>query len=461
MHYYRFFLCLLFSVTCIFSQAVQSSPQKDTAIIKEVIIKGNNRTDTDVVKLFLKIDTGMVCDSALIADAKKRLKSTDLFSKFEIIPLPKPDGIHVYVILVERPPFNIYDLGGEYFLYKYRISDFWWRLRLGVEYTNFRGRMEVLRVHASIWDYRSLAVSWQKPLFPSKWYIGLSVAAEQRPEDARWIDHTSASARLSIGHRLLSNSRLFLNVIPFYEKMDIYKYNTDSTAVIKRSIHVREVFSSLSTSTDYRDRKYDPNSGFLLFHDFRTNALYSGIVKDYFQYSGDFRFFFPFFFTDHKFAARLQIISRNCNTGIYHPLQFGGDFSSLRGYFKNRFPQSIDIKDAFLFSTEYRFPILRFPPMKVPILNRFSDIFNSLEYRVDGALIFDYGRMSEKPGELVKLNGKIESGTGLGGGIRIMVPTIRKTAVIDFVWGEDPSSGRGKIRFDKSPYWHFYVDTFY
>jgi len=458
---YRSLICLFVLFACVFSQSSQPRTINDTIYIKEVVIQGNKRTDTDIVKHYLKIDTGMVFDSSLVTAAKKRLKSTDLFSKIDIITLIKPDGIHVYVILIEGLHYNVYDIGGEYYLYKYRHEEFWWRLRLGVEDMNFRGRMEVLRVHASIWDCRSLSVSWQKPLFPSLWYFSTSVYAEERPEDVRWIDHTSASLRLSIGRKFLSNSRAFLGVIPFYEKMIIYSYNADTTAVLKQSRHIKEVFTSLSSGTDFRDKKYDPESGFLMFHDLRTNSLYSGIVKSYYQYTGDFRFFFPFFFDDHKFASRLQIHMRNRNTGIYHPLQYGGDFSSLRGYFKNEFPHKIKINDALLFSFEYRFPILRFPPMKVPVLSHFSDLFSALEYRVDGALIFDYGRMAPSLGELFDPDGKIESGTGIGAGLRIMVPTIRKSAVIDVVWGEDPTTGRGDIHFIKSPTWHLYVDTFY
>lgn len=432
--------------------------------IKEVLVQGNKKTCLEVVNHFLQIDTGMVFDSLLIVKAKERLKSTDLFLKVDIVTLTKNDGVHVYVILIEGLFFTVNDIGGEYYLYKHRIEEFWWRFHIGVENKNFRGKMEVLRTQVSFWDYRALSVSWQKPLFPSPYYFGISAGVEQRPEDAQYIDHLSLLGRVSLGRKILAHSNVFLGISPIFEKLDIHFYEknsvgNDSTLKLK-TIKVYELFTSLSSTIDYRNDNFDANSGCLFFTDIRSNKLYSGSTVPFFQLTNEFRWYIPMLFKDHKIASRIRTQFRDKNTGYVNRLQYGGD-GSMRGYFKGEFPRKISVKDAILFSTEYRFPIYRFPTMRVPIFSNYSNVFKALNYRLDGALILDYGRMGPSLRDLFNTNGNVESGTGLGLGLRVMVPTLEKSANFDLVWGEDPTSEKGNVRFSKKPTWHLYVDLYY
>jgi len=50
---------------------------------------------------------------------------------------------------------------------------------------------------------------------------------------------------------------------------------------------------------------------------------------------------------------------------------------------------------------------------------------------------------------------------GIGGSLRVLVPSLQKTAVIDFVWPSDPRRPRGETRFVSKPTWHLYVDMVY
>ena len=99
--------------------------------------------------------------------------------------------------------------------------------------------------------------------------------------------------------------------------------------------------------------------------------------------------------------------------------------------------------------------------MRVPIFANYSDVFKSLNYNLDGALILDYGRMGQSLSDLFNNNSDFESATGIGFGLRVMVPTLEKSANIDIVWGEDPKSGKGELRFTRNPTWHLYVDLHY
>jgi outer membrane protein assembly factor BamA len=422
----------------------------------------------------------MVFDSLLIVKAKKRLESTDLFLKVDIVALTKNDGVHIYVILIEGLFFTINDIGGEYYLYKHRMPEFWWRFHIGVENKNFRGKMEVLRTQISFWDYRALAVSWQKPLFPSLYYFGVTLGVEQGPEYAQWIDHLSLFGRLSLGRKIFAHSNVSLGVSPIYEKLDVHFYEKypvlthlkdttlnlekdtvliDSTLKFKTT-KVYELFTNLSSTIDHRNDNFDVNSGWLFYTDIRTNALYSGASVPFFQLTNEFRWYIPMLFKDHKFASRIRTQFRDKNTGYVNRLQYGGD-GSIRGYFKGEFPRKSPVKDAILFSTEYRFPIYRFPTMRVPILANYSNVFNTFNYRLDGALILDYGRMGQSLKNLLDINGDIESGTGIGFGLHVMVPTLEKSANFDLVWGEDPKSVKRNIQFSKTPTWHLYVDLHY
>ena len=112
VRFLMFNLILFFASAAAFSQDSVARSASDTLYIKEIIVQGNERTHADIIKYYLKIDTGMVFDTILLSDAKKRLNSTELFSKVDIISLAKSDGVHVYVILVEGFPYNVYDIGG-------------------------------------------------------------------------------------------------------------------------------------------------------------------------------------------------------------------------------------------------------------------------------------------------------------------------------------------------------------
>lgn len=436
------------------------SINKKPVYIKDITIEGNKKTRIEVVNYFLQIDIGMIFDSSAVKKAKQRLLSSDLFLKVEILTLFKTDGAYLYVILNEGLFFNINDIGGEYYLRKYKKSQFWWTLHLGVENKNFRGKMEVLKTQISFWDSRSLSISWLKPLFPSDNFFSIGLGMDLHPEEARWVDHNNISGRFSFGHALSPQFKVYTSLSPLYDKTikkSLLISTQNDTSIFSSTAKLCELFTNLSTTLDFRDNNFDTRSGYYIFSDIKTNVFYSGIAPAFYQFTNDFRCYFPTF-SDHKIASRLLIQLRDKSVGDYHPLQYGGE-GSIRGYLRGEFPHSLIVSDAFVFSAEYRFPIFRFPTMRVPILSNYSDIFRALNYRLDGALIFDYGRMSTSIRDLVSIGTtNIESGTGLGFGLRVMVPNMEKSASIDFVWGKDPFSSKNNFRFYKNPLLYLYVN---
>jgi outer membrane protein assembly factor BamA len=468
---YIFLLCMMLQA---FGQDTTAITPGDSLTIREIVIQGNKRTDTSIVKYFLRIDTGTVYDSIKIAAARERLKSTDIFSKADIIKLVKGDGVHLYVILVEGLAYNLYDIGGEYYLRKYGEKSFWWRLHLGIEDKNFRGKMESLRLQASIWDWKSISAYWTKPLFPTPWYFSTGVTLEMAPGQWTKIDQSIISGRISVGRKAFSHSRIFAGLIPYHEKRERYAIIEDTTRIVDSLIinshketsvvRIDELFSYLATGTDYRNVRFDPSKGWAFYSIFQTNALHPDIVTPYYQFVGDFRFYQPFIFSNHKFATRLQLHMRTKYTGEYHEMGYGAEGSSARGYIRGQLPlnaSTLRACDAGFFSAEYKFMIYQFPPMDVPILWRFNNAFRNLDYRLDGALIFDYCRIAPSLEDLLSIDGTVQSGMGVGGSLRVLVPNLQKTAVIDLVWPSDPRRPRGETRFITSPTWHLYVDMVY
>ncbi|NLP04243.1 MAG: hypothetical protein GX089_17250, partial [Fibrobacter sp.] len=86
--------------------------------------------------------------------------------------------------------------------------------------------------------------------------------------------------------------------------------------------------------------------------------------------------------------------------------------------------------------------------------------FSSVRYRIDGALIFDYGRVTKSIDEILSINGKhIESGTAIGFGFRLMVPTFERSICADFVFGDNPYTEALDFRFPGAP--HLYLDLYF
>jgi outer membrane protein assembly factor BamA len=449
-----------------------------TKIIRQINIYGNHQTKSFVILSRLLIDTGTVFDSTKLQDAKERLKSTGLFTRVDIFPMEKKDGVYLYVIVYERFYFSLYDAGGELYGYKYGDKDIWWRLRLGLEKSNFRGRMETLRTSFSFWDWRSFYAYWQKPLLPSRFYTGIGASVDYYPDELFPVNHTDFSARFTLGRYFFKRSRAAFSIIPRYRHnktvvndsiLDSDKkyltFNTIRNDSTFYSTKAYEVFSTIGWITDKRNHFYDPSEGWLISADVRTNQLSAGKSVPYYQLSSESRFYHRGFFQGNKVAYRFGTVFRNTNAGPLNRLYYGGD-GSVRGYYRQEIGGFIGSKflpanNSILFSTEYRFTIYEFPEIRLPLLASFSSSLSSIKYRLDGQFILDYCRAGyDLDGLFSFKSDKVESGTGIGFGVRLQVPSLDHGISCDLVFGQDPRSGFGKIKF-RSPMLHTYIDMPY
>jgi outer membrane protein assembly factor BamA len=452
--------------------AQESGIAKDTTSdsfstkIRKIFVNGNRVSRSDIIRMYVGLDTGMTYDSALAAAGKRRLLNTNLFSKVDIIALRKTSGIDVYIIVTEL--FYLYpEGGGDYILGKYGDTTYpiWYRLRLGLSIQNFRGRFETFSVRTSIWDDRALSLSWSKPFVPSPYSAGISAGIRYFPEINFPRRRFIVNARVSVARNVFDNSRVWLFLSPTYSRIDsILSYRKSTYVKDPSNIeHLKEVYGAVGWSTDLRDRSYDPMKGWLIHADALTNILYAGDNNKYVQFNTDLRLYHPgFLYADH-FAYRLQTVIRPNDAGGYRALYIGGD-GSIRGFYQGQvgLPSR---RNNFTFmnnyavgTAEYRFPIWTMPGFDVWLLSDYSDMLKDFYMRLDGGLFADAGHIWH---DMAHPFIDKDNGVGFGAGLRIMAPPIRRSVCFDVAWAGIPHQRPLQITFLKEPTFYLYLDMYF
>jgi hypothetical protein len=416
-------------------------PPVDTAPtrIRNIICKGNKVTKPDIILLFVKIDPGTVYDTAKIREAKERLEATGLFMKVTMLPVRKEGAVDLYVIVKEPVYIGLPSLDFTPFTHRYGVRGDWYCPLFGLEFTNVRGRMENIRISARAWEWRMLSVGWQKPLLPSRYFIGVSGAADRLPDYRNPFDRIDYAASFTVGRKLFSRSQAYCTLIPLYQEIR----DTSTPAEVSR---FRQTFGAVGWYTDRRSSPYDPSRGWTLLLDARTNHLYHDADADpFFQISAETRYFHPAIRENDKIALKMAVVARTNDAGIQNRLMLGGLYS-LRGYGSGGLDLTSGGSASALACCEYRFPLYQLPPLAniIPaavanLAYTFGFDCSDLAPRIDGALICDWGRVARNLGSLAATGGRdYISGTELGFGLRLLAPTLRLGGSFDLVWIEKP-----------------------
>jgi outer membrane protein assembly factor BamA len=403
----------------------------------------------------LRIDTGMVYDSNSIRMAKKRILRMGLFSKTEILSVAKEYGCDLYVIVKEKGYLSIPLPGIYQYSRKYGQAEQWFFGDAGVDLNNFGGRMERLRVTLRAWEWRTLGVSWTKPVLPTPYFFGIGVYGDQRPDENCTFNRSDLSSRLSFGADVFDNSKIGISASPMLRRTVWFDTLGMGLAGIEHGIqypidtlllNYYQAYGSIGWSTDRRESPFDPSKGWILGLDTRSNYLYYGGNTPYVQQTNIFTFYYPGFFSSDKFAGRIVTTIRDKNAGYLNRLGIGGD-GSVRGYGRNVIGLGLPEipNNCFLVSAEYRFTLFTLFPIPVPLSSIVSPFIGSqktLTPRIDGALIADYGRIAPRISDLVSSNGnRYESGTGIGFGLRIVEPVLQMCGCVDVVFADIVSTG--------------------
>ena len=435
-------LILLFSAAAAGDTAAAAALPAQGCKIAHLYFNGNKTTREEVIRAFLKIDTGIVYDTAKARLAKQRLMATNLFLKADLVPLVKSYGVDLYVILKEPPYVNLSALDFTPNIYRYGKRGFWVCPTVGVDVSNIRGRMETVRLTVRAWDWRTVALGWSKPLFPSNYFIGVGAFADSRPDNMIHLDRTEYAGSLTFGKRCFDRSKVFCSVMPDYQRKITWTDSGVDTA------NYYQAFASAGWFTDRRSSIYDPSQGWSFFFETRSNAPYhEAAIPTYVQFSTDLRWYHAGFVPSHKVAYHTCLITRTDDAGIQNRLTLGS-ISNLRGYGIGGIDLRTNTNASFVLSTEYRFPIVdiqyltRFiPAWFLNASGRFGFDLSSLSPRIDGAFFVDYGKIGRWFENIVSYYrpGYI-TGTDIGFGLRLMEKTMRISGCLDIVWVENPNT---------------------
>jgi outer membrane protein assembly factor BamA len=392
----------------------------------------------------------MIYDSVRVAASKKRLMNTQLFSKVDIVALQKEDGVHAYIVVKEL--FYYYpDGGGDIIFGRYgNDKDVWYRLRLGLTKYNFRGRFETVSFGTSVWEDRSVSVSWSKPFVPSLYFCGLGASIEDYPDLSFPRRRLTASGKVYGGKYLFLNSKTWVSFAPTYTRID----SLDNPSNVK---YFKEAFTAVGWSTDRKDRSFDPSKGWSLYCEMLTNALYSGNNPDYLQLRSDIRLYHRGFFPTDRVAYRLQSVVRTNDAGPYQGVYMGGE-GSLRGFGRDQFGRSAIMNDFAILSMEYRFTLYPTPEYDIPVLCNYISSCKGFFIRTDGAFILDAGHIWR---DVLHPFVQRENGAGVGAGLRFLAPTFLRSVCFDVVWGIPGTSNPQQLSFSAVPSWYFYLDMYY
>lgn len=401
--------------------------------IAHIYFNGNHVTKESTLRCFLRLDTGMVYDSIVAHDAKKRLMRTGLFSKVNILTVVKKHGCDLYLVVHEKGYLHIPLPGIYQYPRKYGKDDRWFFGDAGFTIDNFGGHMERLRVSLRAWEWRTLGIGWTKPLLPSRYFFGIGVFGDQRPDEFFPFDRTDVSGGFAFGANLLSSSKIFLNASPMFRQAAWH----DSAG----PLDYYQAYGSINWSTDFRESQFDPSKGWILGISTLSNYLYYHGNTPYIQQRGSFTFYYPGLFDNDKFAYRIVATVRDKNAGYLNRLGIGGE-GSVRGYGRNVIGIGLPAipNNSIIVSAEYRFSLYTFFPIPVPfssIVSPFIGSHKTLSPRIDGALIVDYGRIAPRISDLASRDGsRYESGTGLGFGLRVLEPVLQMCGCIDVVFAD-------------------------
>jgi outer membrane protein assembly factor BamA len=420
--------------------------------IAQIHYNGNRVTREHIIRMYTGLDTGMMCDSLKIREAKKRLEATRLFLKVAILRINKKEGAHIYVIVKEPFYISPYSVDFTPQSSRYGKDGTWYCPIVGGEHSNFRGRMERFRFslrllewealwppsswwpHLSPW--RTATLYWSKPLLPSKYSFGIGAFGENRPDNAISLDRLEYGGSVSASRRLFSRSKAYCIAIPDYQR----KIMRDSAGA--DTSHYYQVYAALGWITDRRSSGFDPSRGWSIALETRSNALcHEKKTPPYVQFSSELRVYHPVFFPGHKGACRLRMVSRTNDAGIQNRLTLGG-YGSLRGYASGGIDLQSTASHSLLFSCEYRFPIYQFPPIIGGFRGKLPERISDFALRIDGAVVADYGRVARKWNGITATDGRgYRSGADVGFAFRLMEPAKRWSACLDVVWAEKQYTG--------------------
>ena len=440
--------------------------------IHAVIIRGNKRTQEFVIRGYLPFDTRSAYDSSMLSIAKRRLERTGLFSEVNLFAIQKAKGVDIHIIVAEMFFIPIDNAGLTYYSRRYGQDYGWLKFSFGLTDFNFGGRAESFAVWGSFWESKGLGVSWSKPLLPSPYSLSISASVNEGPDllSARRLFFTAGS--VSVGRKLFENSRVSLSITPIYSILD-----TVDAPSLQHKFY--ETFIGLGWSTDRRDHGFAPSRGWSFSCEAKSNYLLTADSSNdaiplktskYAQFSLDARLYHRGIFENHVVGYWLKTTVRDADGGPFRILAAGSD-GSLRGYRSGELGGRVRANDRITFALEYRYPIWTAPIIEFPWLDNLPNPLRTLAqdatkgffYRFDGAMIADGALLWNAIEDIAHpFTMDQEHGLGLGCGLRLLYPNLRRSFCIDIVYPVYIAGlPAATVSTASGPTVHWYIDMYF
>jgi len=385
--------------------------------LESVEIRGNTKTDNDVILREMPIEAGDVVNIKKIQKGYQNLHRLGYFENInpEFERVDSENNLAKLVINLDEGNTGRLNFGGGYSSTDGLIGF------IDVSEKNLFGNGQNIGVKWQFGDTTTYSLNFYEPyLMDSIYSFGFSVYdRESERTTSNDLDYIKKSkgGSITLGRPLARDWRTSLK----YRTEDTNEYwnETDNVAGITEdeTIYDTELSSlTLSFSRDTSNSRFHPTSGSINNFSVEYAGDFLGGNMDFTKYQLDSRRYFPGF-KNHALAVRMELGLSDPRTPLAGEEYDLGGSNSLRGYEQSDFDDKTPNNDLLLFNVEYRIP--------------FNESFT-------GVLFTDAGNVWEDR-DSISLN-DLYYGYGLGMRMNTPVGQLR----LDYGWDEDQE---GRLHF--------------
>jgi outer membrane protein assembly factor BamA len=407
----------VFLLTAVLSHINVNAQGFDNKPISNIIIVGNDKTDSDIIERELLFSIGDIVSDSVMEESKKRIENLWLFNRVEFYPLPDGNKVGLLISVTERLYIFPYP--------EFTLEDRDWKKvtwGFGLAHENFRGRNEKLYIAMLFGNRPGYSFSYQNPWVNRDWHLITGFYLKKYSKDSREEFYFNGDSS-SINEKHLYSSisvgkywtRYFYNRLYFAREAVTVKDDFAYTMQTKKSTDV--VYSiTLHTVYDTRDLYAYPSKGWVFVLKLEKNGLFVNEI-DYSSFKIDIRKYISW--NKFIFAGRIATEQSFGTLPLYDKVYLGFD-ERVRGHFRKVHSGRHNFVGAF----EIRHPIL--PPK---YFDFFSDLFpgtstKNLKFGINAGLFAETGIAWNKRSEFNSINDLGNLISGFGAGIHIIFPYI-------------------------------------
>ncbi|MBN2410420.1 BamA/TamA family outer membrane protein [candidate division KSB1 bacterium] len=364
----------------VFSQDYFDAEEDSSLIVMNIVIMGNTKTKDIVILREMKTKTGDFFDLALMEEDRKRIQNLHLFTRVEIAPDFKENGVILNITVAERWYIFPYPI-------LYRNEKDWKKLSYGagIIHQNFRGLNH--NIISSFWFGYNPGMDFY---YSNPWLGG-----------KKQLSYNFKVYSYKVRNKSLYYDRFDENHKGFYlsfgKRWGYHLYLT--AAVAYRNIHVPEKYKGITYSGNVTDHlpsvglsfRYDkrdlyeyPKKGLLV--DLYINKTKYKSQLDYYRYGVDLRRYQPIY-QNISLAIRAAMDLTTSAIPAYNHIYIGY-LDRIRGEFNTR----LEGENRLIGNVELRFPIIKIRYFNLESnADMLGEYSNNLPLGLSGGIFFDTG----------------------------------------------------------------------